>query len=363
MSLSYPARLPLAQLPTPLQLLPRVSEAYGQGQRIWVKRDDLTGAALSGNKLRKLEYVVAQAQAEGCNTLITCGGVQSNHCRATALVAAQLGLKTHLLLRGEHPAEIDGNLLLDYLAGARVSCYPKAQFQREWPQLIQHWQAHYAAQGDKAYAIPIGGSDGIGIWGYLNGAEELAGDMRTAGIARAHWVAATGSGGTQAGLTLGALLHGAPAQVWGIAVCDDADYFRGKIKADVSDWVARYQQLDAVPQLDINTVDDYVAPGYGRARPEVYECIARVAALEGLVLDPTYTGKAFHGMLQEIKAGRFADREDIILIHTGGMFGLFPERHQFNFDHPHHPVRYAIEKLASTVAAESFTIRNRKKND
>jgi D-cysteine desulfhydrase len=312
--------------------LPRVSEQFGQGHRIWVKRDDLTGSALSGNKLRKLEFVTAQAQAEGCNTLITCGGVQSNHCRATALVAAQLGMQSHLILRGDHPDELDGNLLLDYLAGAQISCYSRAQFSRELPELIHHWQDHYANRGDKAFAIPIGASDGIGVWGYIAAAEELANDMPEAGIDTAYWVAATGSGGTQAGLTLGAHLHGVSAQVWGVAVSDDVDYFSRKVSADWADWHRRYRVTETVPELAINTVGGYVAPGYGKATPEVFDCIAEVARLEGLVLDPTYTGKAFYGLLQEIKAGQFRDKEDIVFIHTGGIFGLFPQRHQFNFN-------------------------------
>ncbi len=309
-----------------------MSEQFGQGHRIWVKRDDLTGSTLSGNKLRKLEFVAAQAQAEGCNTLITCGGVQSNHCRATALVAAQLGMQSHLILRGEHPDEVDGNLLLDYLAGAQVSCYPRAQFLRELPQLLQHWQEHYGLQGDKAFTIPIGASDGIGIWGYIAAAEELAEDMARAEIDSALWVTASGSGGTQAGLTLGAHLHGVSAQVWGVAVCDDVDYFSQKVSADIADWQRRYQVLEQQPELEIRTVGGYVAPGYGKATAEVFDCIAELARLEGLVLDPTYTGKAFYGLLQETREGRFRDHEDIVFIHTGGIFGLFPQRQQFNFN-------------------------------
>ena len=329
--LTYPARLPLAQLPTPLQYLPRVSAEFGSGQRIWVKRDDLTGSTLTGNKLRKLEFVLARARELGCNTLITCGGVQSNHCRVTALAGARLGLKVHLLLRGESPAEIDGNLLLDYLAGARISFYSAEQFNRELPQLAEHWQTHYQTQGDEAFFIPIGASDGIGLWGYLAAAEELDADMSGAGIASAHWVTASGSGGTQAGLTLGAQLHEVAAVVWGINVCDDEAWFVNKVNQDILDWQQRYQLLEAVPKVEVRVLDGYDAPGYGKANPEVYEMIAAAARLEGLVLDPCYTGKAFYGLVQEIGRGRFADREDIVFIHTGGIYGLFPERGQFHF--------------------------------
>ena len=156
--------------------------------------------------------------------------------------------------------------------------------------------------------------------------------MAKAEITEAHWVTATGSGGTQAGLTLGAQLHGVAADVWGVAVSDDVDYFHKKVGADITDWHERYQVLDAQPALDIKTVGGYVAPGYGRAHPEVFECIAQLARLEGLVLDPTYTGKGFYGLVQEIAKGRFAGTQDIIFIHTGGIFGLFPDRHKFSFD-------------------------------
>ena len=328
-ALVYPARLTLAQLPTPLQSLQRLSEELGGEHRLWIKRDDLTGAALSGNKLRKLEFVTAAAQAAGCDTLITCGGVQSNHCRATALVGAQLGLKVHLILRGEAAEVPDGNLLLDYLAGAVVSCYPRRQFTAELELLYQHWREHYEKLGHKVFCIPVGASDGIGIWGYIAAAEELASDFRTAGIERAQVVCASGSGGTQAGLTLGAALHRVPMDVFGINVCEDEAWFLNKVASDVADWQRRYSVDLQVPQLKIQVIDGHVGPGYGRAEPPVYETIQRLASLEGVILDPVYTGKAFHGLLQELARGRFAGCRDIVFIHTGGIFGVFPQRAHF----------------------------------
>jgi D-cysteine desulfhydrase len=329
MDIQYPSALNLAQLPTPLQQMPRISEGFGGGHRLWVKRDDLTGAALSGNKVRKLEYVVAAAIEQGCDTLITCGGVQSNHCRATALVGAQLGLDVHLLLRGEAPADVDGNLLLDHLAGARVSHYPSRQYAAELDELLQHWQQHYAEKGCKACVIPTGASDGVGIWGYIAAAEELGKDLQQAGLTKAHVVSATGSGGTQAGLTLGAAIHGLPIQVWGVNVCDDEAWFLNKVRENIADWRQRYAPEQPLPEVEVRVIDGYVGPGYGRAGPEVFETIALVARLEGLVLDPVYTGKAFHAMLQEIEAGRFDGCEDIVFLHTGGIFGVFPQRAQF----------------------------------
>jgi D-cysteine desulfhydrase len=332
MGIAYPSRLSLAQLPTPLQPMVRLSEEFGGEYRLWVKRDDLTGSALSGNKLRKLEFMAALAREQGCNTLITCGGVQSNHARATALVGAQLGFKVHLVLRGEAPAELDGNLLLDHLAGARVSHYPPRQYATELDEILASWRAYYQAQGDKALVIPTGASDGVGIWGYIAASEELGADLAAQGIARAHIVCATGSGGTQAGLTLGSALFDLPQQVWGVNVCDDAAWFLNKVAADVADWHQRYCPELPFPQLDTRVIDGYVGPGYGRAGDEVFATIARVARSEGLVLDPVYTGKAFHGMLEELRAGRFQGCQDIVFVHTGGIFGLFPQRQQFRFD-------------------------------
>ena len=329
--LEYPPRLSLARLPTPLQELERLSESHGHGHRLWVKRDDLTDAAVSGNKLRKLEFVAAAALEQGCDVLITCGGVQSNHCRATALVGARLGLKVHLILRGEAPADVDGNLFLDHLAGATIAHYPRRRYVEALPELFEHWREHYEARGHRALCIPTGASDGLGLWGYLAASEELAQDMAAANIAEAHWICATGSGGTQAGLTLGAKIHGLPVDVWGFNVCDDEAWFMEKVAADVADWQARYPQPFECPELDTRVVDGYVGPGYARATKAVFETIALAARSEGLVLDPVYTGKAFHGMLEEIRAGRFEGRRDIVFVHTGGIFGLFPQRGNFAF--------------------------------
>jgi len=330
MGIDYPRRIGLARTPTPLQYLQRASARWGRGHRLWVKRDDLTGCTLSGNKVRKLEFIAAHAIDNGFDTLITCGGLQSNHCRATAFAGAQLGLGVHLLLRGEAPAEPEGNFLLDRLAGAAVSCYPKQQYVAEIDHLFLHWQQHYADLGRKALAIPTGGSDGLGVWGYIAACEELAADFAAQRIERAHIVTASGSGGTQAGLSLGVALHGLTATVWGVNVCDDEAYFLDKVHADAEDWRRRYPQAPAV-NIQPHVLDGHVGEGYGIAGPQVFSLIAQLAALEGLVLDPVYTGKAFLGMLAEIDAGRFDGTLDIVFMHTGGIFGLFPQRSGFGW--------------------------------
>ena len=192
--------------------------------------------------------------------------------------------------------------------------------------------ADYAARGHKAYAMPVGASDEVGLWGYIRACEELQGDFRAAGIQPAHIVCATGSGGTQGGLTLGAALLGLPAKVWGINVCDDEAYFRNKIQEDVAAWQARYGGALGPDDIDIATIDGYVGPGYAKATPEVFALIAELARTEGLLLDPIYTGKAFYGLVEEIRRGeRFAGADDIIFIHTGGFFANFAQKEQFGF--------------------------------
>jgi D-cysteine desulfhydrase len=330
MQVIYPPRLVLAQTPTPLQLLQRVSRDSG-GPRIWVKRDDLTGSLLSGNKVRKLEFALAHAQAQNCDAIITCGGLQSNHCRATALACAQLGLHCTLILRGEPQLPHDGNLLLDHLAGADIKTIPVEFYQKNLNSLLQDTVAQLRLAGKNPFVIPTGASDGIGLWGYIAASEELRNDFARNGIQPKHIVCATGSGGTQGGLTAGVVLHDIDTKVWGVAVCDDETYFRNKVRADLHDWQQRYQYPLDIDALAINVIDGYVGPGYAQADSEVFDTIKYLARSEGLVLDPVYTGKAFHALLSEIKLGRFDDSNDVVFVHTGGVFGVFPQREQFRF--------------------------------
>jgi len=306
----------------------RASKQWGRGHRLWVKRDDLTGSLLSGNKVRKLEFIAAHAIDNGYDTLLTCGGLQSNHARATALVGAQLGLKVHLFLRGEEPAQRDGNFLLDHLAGATIECHSPKKYIMNLEQLFQQAQASYAAQGHKALVIPTGGSYGLGVWGYIAACEELADDFASQGIEQAHIVTASGSGGTQAGLSAGIALHQLPATLWGVNVCDDEAYFINKVQADIADWQRRYP---SAPSFDCHPriLDGYVGSGYGVASNEIFELIAQLARLEGIVLDPVYTGKAFQGLVSEIQKGTFDGIEDIVFMHTGGTFGIFSQRDGF----------------------------------
>ena len=325
----YPGRLSLACVPTPLHCLDRLSARIG-GPRIWIKRDDLTGCLTSGNKVRKLEFILAQALADGFDALITAGGTQSNHCRAVAVLGAQLGLKVHLILRVDSDTHPSGNLLLDMLAGATINHYSAEQFS-DLSALYAHWSDHYSAEGYKPKIIPVGGSNATGLWGYIAAIEELKNDFDRAEINPTTIIHATGSGGTQAGLIAGLKLHKLEVSVHGYAVCDDAAYFHNKIHTDLTAWKHEYSVNIDIDQLPIITNDKHLGLAYGRAGPEVFQTIKMVAAEEGVMLDPIYSGKAFHGMLEEIKLGRYDQEKDIVFVHTGGIFGLLAQQDQLQF--------------------------------
>jgi D-cysteine desulfhydrase len=335
---ALPARVKLAHLPTTLRRLERLSGELG-GPDIWLKCDDMTGSVLSGNKVRKLEFLLADAIEQGADTIITCGGIQSNHCRATALACAQLGLHCVLLLReGDYPrtggfeqSREEANLFLDELANAEIHVYPRADYVRFQLKLFSETETRLKAEGKKPYSIPTGGSNGIGVWGYLTGGLEIQQDCRQAGFVPDAVVCASGSGGTQAGLTL-AQYYAAPCEksrTIGMAVCDSAEWFNRKTAGDIRQWCSHAgMDEDSARQLlgglDIRTIDDYIGPGYARPYPEMLTWLRRLAAQEGVVLDPVYTGKAFFGLVSEIRNGSFRDMANIVFVHTGGTFGLYP---------------------------------------
>ena len=330
--LDWPARLSLAHLPTPLTRITRFP-GLPDDVEVWIKRDELTGLEVSGNKIRKLEYCLADAREQGCDTIITCGGVQSNHCRATAVLGARLGFKVHLILRGEPADHPQGNLLLDQLAGAEITYLPAARWS-EHPDLAKSLQQDCLQAGSKAYFIPVGASDEVGLWGYIAACEELQQDFQRQGLQPDTIVCATGSGGTQGGLLVGAQLMNLPSRVVAFNVSDDAAYFDEKIREDVSLWKQRYKTDYDLARLEITTVEGYLGPGYGLAGPEVFATISMLARSDGIFLDPVYTGKAFHGMVTELNkgsSGRLSGARQIVFIHTGGLFGVFPQHQHFKF--------------------------------
>ncbi len=332
-----PPRLSLAQTPTPIHKLQRLTDLLG-GPEIWIKRDDLTGSTLSGNKVRKLEFVAADALRQGADVLVTCGGIQSNHARATAVVARRLGLHPHLVLRGEPPPGVgDGNLFLDQVLGASITWVTPEQYRNAIDEVFEGIRQDYANSGKKAYVIPEGASNELGAFGYLRAAREIVEQMRFEGLQFTHVVTAVGSGGTLTGLLLGRRLYSLDSEVLGFNVCDDADFFRRRIMGILSKMVERYHLGLGITEDDIQIVDGYVGRGYALSRPEELALIRDVARLEGVVLDPVYTGKAMFGLLDQIRQGRFGRGDRILFLHTGGVFGLFPKRGEMDLDVPGTP--------------------------
>jgi D-cysteine desulfhydrase len=317
----YPPSVPLARTPTPVERLERLSKVLGV--TIDVKRDDLSGLALTGNKVRKLELLLAAALDARCDTVITCGGLQSNHARATAVAAAKLGLDAHLVLRAESPpAAAEGNLFLARLAGATVKYISRT----EWPRRsqIMHAEAErlLASEQRRSYVIPEGGSNALGAFGYIRCAEEIASHEERTGETYDLVVCATGSGGTQAGLIAGKALLGRPWRVLGFAVCDSATYFRAQVEQILLDLTTHYSLRLPGAEDAFFCNDAYIGPGYSLAYPALLEAIREVAETEGLFLDPSYTGKAFYGLMTEARAGKIPQGARVLFVHTGGIYGL-----------------------------------------
>jgi D-cysteine desulfhydrase len=309
----------LGQLATPVSTATRLSERLGI--EILFKRDDLTGSTLTGNKVRKLEYLLAEARETGCNMVVTCGGEQSNHCRATALAAAQLGLGSLLLLRTDDPAApppATANILLDRIAGSEIRWVSRAEYQRR-ADLFVELKTALMERGLKPYLVPEGGSNALGAWGYVRCVEELAEQLGNEPLTVVY---AAGSGGTGAGLILGAKLMKLPWRVVGFNVCDDQAYFVRAIGEIVESAIKRWSLPVAFERSEIEIVDGYVGLGYAKSQPAELKTLVDLARLEGVVLDPVYTGKAYHGLLSELQRepARFGRR--IVFIHTGGIFGL-----------------------------------------
>ena len=328
-------KLALANLPTKIQRLSRWSDECGKN--IYVKRDDQTGSEWSGNKIRKLEFAVQEALEQGCNLLITCGGIQSNHCRATVAVAAHLGLKAAVLLRISEEPPVEGNYFLDRLMGADVRFCTRDEYRDHRGDIMQEMADGYAAQGYKPYIIPEGASFGVGVLGYYFAMKEIVAQEKEMGVRFDTVLVATGSGGTLAGLQLANLIHGCGKRVIGVCVCDDAAYFQdiaARISRDALPYLVAQGEISeqeasrwaaSLKPGDFEFFEEYVGIGYALSRPEELEHIRRMARLEGTVFDPVYTGKATYGMVNELKeGGRLRSSENILFIHTGGLYGLFP---------------------------------------
>ncbi|MBX2812407.1 MAG: D-cysteine desulfhydrase family protein [Myxococcales bacterium] len=310
--INEPPRLPLARIPTPLEPLKRSSEDLGID--LWIKRDDLSGSILSGNKVRKLEYLAAEAKQRASSLLVTCGGVNSNHARTVCAAAKRLGWKVKLLLRGSEHHPIQGNLLLNRWLGADITYISKDEY--------AHRDTHMARlAGSTGYVIPEGGSNGLGAVGYIRCAYELVHQAQELGLDLRRVVLACSSGGTTAGLALGfAALH-ADVEIINVAVSDHADYLDARIKDILEDTAARgIAEPSLVNQARWFSLDGFVGKGYALTTPEELQLFQQFASREGIIVDPVYTGKA---LLPLLKHTLPTIAGSTVFIHTGGIFELF----------------------------------------
>jgi L-cysteate sulfo-lyase len=310
----------LAQLPTPIERLERLSRELG-GPELLIKRDDQTGLALGGNKTRKLEFLVGQALAQGADTLVTAGAAQSNHCRQTAAAAAKAGLNCELILAGQKPELPNGNVLLDDLFGAKCHWTERPQLPAKLTELPERLRA----EGRKPYVIGIGGSNGIGATGYVLAMMELLEQLRVAQYRVDHIVFASSSGGTQAGMVLGAQLTGFGGQLHGISIDRDDSEIETYAEelAQIANDCAQYIVSDVrLARQHIKVVSGYTGKGYGVVSNLEREAIRLMARCEGIILDPVYTGRAFGALVDLIRKGVFK-RETVLFWHTGGAPALF----------------------------------------
>jgi D-cysteine desulfhydrase len=318
-----PERLRLAHAPTPIEPLPRLSEALGV--EVYVKRDDLTGFADTGNKVRKLEFLAREALDQSADTLITVGALQSNCCRATAAVAARLGLRCVLGLRGERPPVADGNLLLARLFGAEPVFVPPQDVDQP-DALFARLAERVRAAGGRPYLIPESGSNELGALGYAAAVEELQAQLAAGAPRFDSVVIAAWSGGSLAGLYLGQALFGLPAEIWGVPVAFEADAIRDYVWATVQKAASRVGFDVGLAREEIRLLDGYQGSGRSATRPEELAIVHHVARDAGLLLEPVYTAKAFLALTETVRRdpGRLGRR--VLFLHTGGGFGVFPFR-------------------------------------
>jgi len=307
-------RLRFAHLPTPVEPMPRLAADLG-GPALWIKRDDQTGLAFGGNKTRKLEFLLADAQAHGARTVVTAGAVQSNHCRQTAAAAAHFGFECVLVLAGGPPKTANGNLLLDHLLGAKIV----------WAQgedretLLRSTFEKASADGRRPYLIPYGGSNPLGAAAYAAAlAEFLAQDVAVDRI-----VFATSSGGTQAGLVAGARAHGFRGRITGISVDEPAAALSARVAALATQGMGLLGLEGSIRAAEIEVNDRFLGGGYGVMGEREKEAIRLFAQNEGILLDPVYTGRAAGGMIDLIRTGEISAEERVLFWHTGGTPALF----------------------------------------
>ncbi|MFQ6549444.1 D-cysteine desulfhydrase [Aestuariibius sp. 2305UL40-4] len=336
MHLSRFPRIQLAHLPTALEPMDRLSEALG-GPRIWIKRDDCTGMSTGGNKTRKLEFLMAEAQEQGADLVITQGATQSNHARQTAAFAARLGMDCHILLEdrtGSNDPNYNhnGNVFLDFLHGATAEKRPGSGL--DMNAEMEDVADRFRAEGRKVYTIPGGGSNPTGALGYANAAMELVTQANAMGLRIDRIVHATGSAGTQAGLVVGLKAINAHIPLLGIGVRAPKPKQEENVFKLACATAEKLGCPGIVQREDVEANTDYVGDGYGIPTPECIEAIEIFARLEGILLDPVYSGKGAAGLIDLIKKGAFKGDENIVFLHTGGGVALFGYTSAFHYEGP-----------------------------
>jgi D-cysteine desulfhydrase family pyridoxal phosphate-dependent enzyme len=316
-----PKKLSIAHLPTPIESFPRLRPG------LWVKRDDFSGCELSGNKVRKLEYLAAEALAQGADTLMTAGDVQSNHARATAVVAARLGLRSLVVLEG-HANDGDwlkGNAFLDGFVGAEIDWQAAEGF------IAPRMEAaadRLRRSGRKPYIIPVGGSNELGVWGYIDAAREAKEQCQAMGVRIDRIICTTGSCGTHVGLLLGIKLANWSVRLTGIGISSTAEKKAVWARGLLDRTIAKFELPVRIEASDLD-VRDYAGAGYAKSRPEELRVISDAARRGGLVLDPVYTGKAYYGMMDLMNRGAIGRDEQLLFFHTGGLLGLLAKPELF----------------------------------
>lgn len=326
--MNYLPRLQMAHLPTVIEYLPRLTE-FLNGAHIYIKRDDQTGLALGGNKTRKLEFLVADALSHGSRTLITAGALQSNHCRQTAAAAARNGLACILVLAGQPPDTVSGNLLLDELLGAKIIWCSRES--RE--QTLQTAFEQASADGLYPYLIPYGGSNALGAAGYAAAMQEFIDQAGEGKIgAMPHWmIFASSSGGTQAGLVAGGRMFGYEGKVLGISIDETAQVLQERVARLASATTELFDVPHHFDPAEILVDDGYLGGGYGVMGEPEKEAISLFARLEGILLDPVYTGRAAAGMIDLVQKKVIAPDETLLFWHTGGAPALFADTYRGKF--------------------------------
>ena len=330
MNLAKFPRVRIAHLPTPLEPMPRLSEHLG-GPEIWIKRDDCTGLSTGGNKTRKLEFLMAEAQEQGADLVMTQGATQSNHARQTAAAAARLGMDCHILLEdrtgyNHENYKFNGNVLLDHLHGATMEGRgPDLDMNAEMEAVADAFRE----KGRSVYTIPGGGSNPTGALGYVNCALELLGQLADAGLVIDHLLHATGSAGTQAGLVTGLRAMNAGIPLLGIGVRAPKEKQEESVFGLAVRTAEKIGAAGAVTRGDVVANTDYVGPGYGLPAEDTLEAIDLFARFEGILLDPVYSAKGAAGMIDLIRKGTFEKGQRIVFLHTGGAIGLTGYTHCF----------------------------------